>query len=124
MAEKETKSCSEGCEEMTDNEVIKALKVCAYSDDCLKECPFFNYKADCIKRLTASALEIIKRYQSDVVPVKHGHWISLDDYFEDAQCSECGDALVIGDCSFNDFCECYKFCPNCGAKMDGGDENE
>ena len=69
MAEKEIKSCSEGCEEMTDNEVIKALEVCAYSDVCLKECPLFNYKADCIKRLTASALEIIKRYQSDVAPV-------------------------------------------------------
>ena len=69
MAEKETKSCSEGCEEMTDNEVIKALEVCAYSDDCLKECPLLNYKADCIKRLTASALEIIKRHQSDVAPV-------------------------------------------------------
>ena len=60
---------------------------------------------------------------ADVVPVKHGHWISLDDYFEDAQCSECGDALVIGDCSFNDFCECYKYCPNCGAKMDGEGKN-
>ena len=54
---------------MTDNEVIKALEVCAYSDACLKECPLFNYKADCIKRLTASALEIIKRHQSDVAPV-------------------------------------------------------
>ena len=61
---------------------------------------------------------------ADVAPVKHGHWVSLDDYFEDAQCSECGDALVIGDCSFNDFCECYKYCPNCGAKMDGGSRNE
>ena len=58
-----------------------------------------------------------------VAPVRHGRWISLDDYFEDAQCSECGDALVIGDCSFNDFCECYNYCPNCGAKMDGGDLN-
>lgn len=121
MAEKETKLCSEGCEEMTDNEVIKALEVCAYSDDCLKECPLFNYKAGCIRKLTASALEIIKRHQSDVEPVRHGRWISLDDYFEDAQCSECGDALVIGDCSFNDFCECYKYCPNCGAKMVGGE---
>lgn len=60
---------------------------------------------------------------ADVAPVRHGHWISLDDYFEDAECSECGDALVIGDCSFNDFCECYKYCPNCGAKMDG-DKND
>ena len=75
MAEKEIKSCSKGCEEMTDNEVIKALEVCAYSDDCLKECPFFNYKADCTNRLTASALEIIKRHQSNVSPVKHGHWV-------------------------------------------------
>ena len=54
----------------------------------------------------------VRNIAADVAPVKHGHWISLDDYFEDAQCSECGDALVIGDCSFNDFCECYKFCPN------------
>ena len=76
-----------------------------------------------------SASEVINDFEevidavptADVVPVKHGHWISLDDYFEDAECSECGDALVIGDCSFNDFCECYNYCPNCGAKMDGGD---
>lgn len=62
--------------------------------------------------------------EADVEPVRHGHWISLDDYFEDAQCSECGDALVIGDCSFNDFCECYKYCPNCGAKMDGKEDDK
>lgn len=66
--------------------------------------------------------KLIEIFPTDnFVPVKHGHWISLDDYFEDAECSECGDALVIGDCSFNDFCECYNYCPNCGAKMDGGD---
>ena len=71
-----------------------------------------------------TAVKAVERLPvADAAPVRHGHWISLDDYFEDAQCSECGDALVIGDCSFNDFCECYKFCPNCGAKMDGGDEN-
>ena len=117
MAEKETKSCSEGCEEMTDNEVIKALEVCAYSDVCLKECPLFNYKADCIKRLTASALEIIKRHQSDVAPVRHGHWKeeegwSLDDYYY--TCSVCGEDYVTIDGRTPD----YNFCPHCGAKMD------
>ena len=79
-----------------------------------------------------SASEVINDFENvidavptaDVVPIRHGRWISLDDYFEDAQCSECGDALVIGDCSFNDFCECYNYCPNCGAKMDGGEEND
>lgn len=117
MAEKEIKSCSKGCEEMTDNEVIKALEVCAYSDDCLKECPFFNYKADCTKRLTASALEIIKRHQSNVSPVKHGHWV--DEYdcgYTTPHCSECGEiALTKEETSYDYVYSSY--CPNCGAKL-------
>ena len=93
MAEKETKSCSEECEEMTDNEIIKALEVCAHFDACLKECPLFNYNAGCIRRITASALEIIKRYQSDVVPVRHGHWIEQENWIPDDYytCSACGE---------------------------------
>ena len=118
MAEKETKSCSKGCEEMTDNEVIKALEVCAYSDDCLKECPFFNYKADCTKRLTASALEIIKRHQSNVSPVKHGHWVKeKSDVLIHWHCSVCKNCYYLEEPNAN-------YCPNCGAKMDGGDGNE
>ena len=115
MAEKETKSCSEGCEEMTDNEVIKALEVCAYSDDCLKECHFFNYKADCTKRLTASALEIIKRHQSNVSPVKHGHWIYENFY---THCSVCGKMAIYD--KYGQEVE-SDYCPRCGAKMDGGE---
>ena len=115
MAEKETKSCSKGCEEITDNEVIKALEVCAYSDDCLKECPFFNYKADCTKRLTASALEIIKRHQSNVSPVKHGHWIYENFY---THCSVCGKMAIYD--KYGQEVE-SDYCPRCGAKMDGGE---
>ena len=111
MAEKETKSCSEECEEMTDNEIIKALEVCAHFDACLKECPLFNYKAGCIRRLTASALEIIKRHQSDVAPVKHGHWNV--GYFHDRVCSCCTHPSN----NLDDYP--YNFCPHCGAKMDG-----
>ena len=74
--------------------------------------------------ISAAIKELEAFPTADVAPIRHGRWISLDDYFEDAQCSECGDALVIGDCSFNDFCECYNYCPNCGAKMDGGEEND
>ena len=120
MAEKETKSCSKGCEEMTDNEVIKALEVCAYSDDCLKECPFFNYKADCTKRLTASALEIIKRHQSNVSPVKHGHWYNRGGRF---RCSVCDNKALLKDIGgtggWSHEYEQQKspYCPNCGAKL-------
>ena len=122
MAEKETKSCSKGCEEITDNEVIKALEVCAYSDDCLKECPFFNYKADCTKRLTASALEIIKRHQSNVAPVKHGHFRRLTFSNDTIICSECKMAYNIFE---TNGAENFNFCPHCGTKiMDGGEEND
>ena len=117
MAEKETKSCSEGCEEMTDNEVIKALEVCAHFDACFKECPLFNYKAGCIRKLTASALEIIKRYQSDVVPVRHGRWINENFY---THCSACGKMAIYD--KYGQEVE-SDYCPHCGAKMDGGDLN-
>ena len=120
MAEKETKSCSEGCEEMTDNEVIKALEVCAYSDDCLKECPFFNYKADCTNRLTASALEIIKRHQSDVAPVRHGRWIEQEQCEESLySCSACGAEWITIEGTPKE--NSMDFCPHCGAKMDEED---
>ena len=121
MAEKETKSCSKGCEEITDNEVIKALEVCAYSDACLKECPFFNYNADCTKRLTASALEIIKRHQSNVSPVKHGHWVSeYDCGYITPHCSECGETALTKEETSYDYVY-SSYCPHCGAKNGRGD---
>ena len=124
MAEKETKSCSEECEEMTDNEIIKALEVCAHFDACLKECPLFNYKAGCIRRLTASALEIIKRYQSDVEPVRHGRWKKSKGNERPTENGFVHDDRYICDCcGWGCCCDTkldFRYCPNCGAKMDGG----
>lgn len=50
----------------------------------------------------------------DAVPVVHGRWREADDG-DGAVCSVCGE----------DFCNIYlevdrfKYCPNCGARMDG-----
>lgn len=59
----------------------------------------------------------------DVAPVVHARWIDMqeDDYTEGMwRCSNC--------CSDRYF-DCFlpsqmgvRYCPNCGAKMDGGDE--
>ena len=61
---------------------------------------------------------------ADVAPVKHGRWIPISDGAW-AECSECGEACDVSDNGgmtvFELFCDCYKYCPNCGAKMDGGD---
>lgn len=59
------------------------------------------------------AIEIIQRTPcSDVVEVKHGHWIdSKHAYgFFSPRCSVCH--------QFNKYHEKYNYCPNCGAKMD------
>lgn len=51
----------------------------------------------------------------DAVPVIHGHW-DIDKSFMPfiSTCSECGAVYDI-DGAFE-----WNFCPNCGAKMDGG----
>ena len=61
----------------------------------------------------------------DWAPVVHGRWIKnnnslqTDDYYccyFDYHCSECGKVV-------NNRYELPKYCPNCGAKMDGGADN-
>ena len=48
----------------------------------------------------------------DAVPVKHGHWIGkpLAGY-STVKCSACGSAFVENNGK-------WKYCPDCGAKMD------
>ena len=61
---------------------------------------------------------------ADVAEVKHGEWIDLHDenvlYEQTYKCSVCGEWFVIeaGTPKENG----YKYCPNCGARMDGEGE--
>lgn len=72
------------------------------------------------------ALKMIEEAPAaDVVEVKHGRWIDrmLDNFRKyECACSECG-ARYIG--NYDQYCEPDEFyyCPRCGAKMDG-DEDE
>lgn len=53
---------------------------------------------------------------ADVAPVVHGRWNNMDGYKTRKVCSECGwDVPEYG--------KFYSYCPNCGAKMNGGIEN-
>lgn len=60
---------------------------------------------------------------ADVVPVVHGEWLRADDDWNSLttiQCSLCGEEWCFetdDDVSLLN----YKYCPNCGARMDGGD---
>ena len=55
---------------------------------------------------------------ADVVPVVHGRWVPTKAPFmnECEDCSVCGYRTVWG--------HRYNYCPNCGAKMDGGNSDE
>lgn len=56
-------------------------------------------------------------HAADVAPVVHGRWIFKRGNYEadECNCSECGQLMVtaVG--------KRANFCPNCGARMDGGD---
>ena len=64
------------------------------------------------------AIEVIPA--ADVAPVRHGRWIEESDYDGDSiyVCSECGETWTLIDGTPQD--NNMHYCPNCGAKMDGG----
>ena len=68
--------------------------------------------------------EMVERVPAvDAVPVVHGRWV--DHLVRDWRCSECGEKIqkvrnVDGYC----YDDKPKYCPNCGAKMDGKDGAE
>ena len=55
---------------------------------------------------------------ADVVPVVHGRWIQVDS--TKCRCSHCDIIALIALYPHGD----KNFCPNCGAKMDGGADND
>ena len=61
---------------------------------------------------------ILKIQAADVAPVRHGRWIDGDPY-----CPICRKNKFVG--LDADIWADWKpdYCPNCGAKMDGGDGN-
>ena len=59
-----------------------------------------------------TVIRIVKN-QDTVDPVKHGRWIFVEDMVSYIKCSECGDDI----CWVNT--KRPKYCPGCGARMDG-----
>lgn len=61
--------------------------------------------------------EVSDTSAADVAQVVHGRWnVVAGRKLDNAICSNCGR-------HFQAYYEAYRFCPNCGAKMDGGDSN-
>lgn len=54
---------------MTDEQIVKALKICGNNENCCK-CPYYRspseIRIDCNDRLTLDALDLIKRQQAEI----------------------------------------------------------
>lgn len=64
---------------------------------------------------------------ADVAPVVHGRWIEQEDPMLDVYyvCSVCKEDFYIETTGYTEKdMFLYTYCPNYGAKMDGGNEND
>ena len=60
--------------------------------------------------------DLLTMCAADVAPVVHGRWNVVEGRrLDNAICSNCGRR-------FQAYYEAYRFCPNCGAKMDRGED--
>ena len=76
------------------------------------------YDADAI---TMSGIKILNQFPAaDVAPVRHGRWVSVPHKLARV-CSMCNrdEPYKFADID----ADVYEYCPNCGAKMDGGAGN-
>lgn len=101
----------------------KQYRECLRKSDFCGDTVAWNICAD-IKAIPAA----------DVAPVAHGRWIPSESDFDDDdtlfdveewcdwQCSACREDICYDDPRPMRLLP--KYCPNCGAKMDGGDSDE
>ena len=99
--------------EIIENEILclnrRAANKCNGGEDCAT-CVLV-LPDTLIRQAYAMAIERLK--SSDVAPVVHGHWILVNhpvDLIDWEECSVCGYE--------NFYFSRFKFCPNCGAKME------
>ena len=62
---------------------------------------------------------------ADVAPVRHGYWQITDAYPHNVYCSECHTKYAQTHWAvWEDGSLPRRYCPCCGSKMDGGDDDE
>lgn len=77
------------------------------------ESSFKNGEKLITKGLKIALKDVKKLPAADVQPVKRGKWILKENAILTSECSLCKRSVSMPEAKF------YKFCPYCGAKMDG-----
>lgn len=96
----------------------------------LDKLPLVNIDVDAINRTAyvdirevQQALRQVEAQTGEVEPVVHGFWMPINDGLS-AKCGVCGACARDLDEGFEEFEKSYRYCPCCGAKMDGEAQNE
>ncbi len=102
-------------------ELLKNRKI-QYPMEKWQKCGFEGGWHDAIDEIEDDIKSI---HASDVVPVVHGHWECSDEPYniQTARCSNCKTEYYVSNLDEIGGDEIVPYCPNCGAKMDGGEEN-
>ena len=82
-----------------------------------KNPPNFSYGEGFDRGLDRAQRAILDAPSADVAPVRHGRWIDKGEY---AVCTECGRRSSTQYDGVEPIPLMTQFCPNCGARMDGG----
>ena len=87
---------------------------------------FGSYFLENVRKWLSEEFEIVDAPTVDAVEVVHGRWAALDDDYEELEgeeeakrwgCSACREVVEYDDWTHRSYLT--RFCPNCGAKMDG-----
>lgn len=97
---------------MAEKEYIEKETVLKHFDEVMNN-EFCD--ADFKKAALGFSIYVSRLAAADVAPVRHGHWIYENFY---THCSVCGKMAIYD--KYGQEVE-SDYCPRCGAKMDGGD---
>ena len=94
-------------------------------DECINRDEFIEAVKDIPMWGSAAAMLADSIPAADVAPVVHGRWIHSR--YED--CSEQFELVKCSQCNHEAYAMAFyvrggNYCPNCGAKMDGGADHE
>lgn len=103
----------------------KLIDLDAYEDfktECLKDTnPYVFYCSGFEDGMERAGEWLDAQPTVDAVPVVHGRWEPHPNENGFDRCSVCRDCVIYADWADG---KKWGYCPNCGAKMDGGENNE
>lgn len=93
--------------------------------DALREDWLENGQNEYVYDTNAFLQSIDEQSTIEAEPVRHGEWVPVDgiDPCDEWECTACEERMTfMYELEADDMKVDFRYCPNCGAKMDGGEK--